>query len=321
MYTYRPSKETNKKVFFDQLNETLDKAVNKYYNIFIAGDLNIDTGDKSKDTNNYLCDFMDTFSLNYLIKVKTCYKSATGTILDIMLTKKMRSFQKTSVVTTGISDCHKMIVTCLKTNFKKLLPKKIVYIDYKNTFLYDLDQNLIYGKFYFQKNSYDLFTETFKNVVDHHAPLKKKFVCGYDVPFMTKHLRKAIMNRSRCKHKYLKFPSRENFLAMKNMRNKCNSLFKKAKTQYFKKCTSKNFSNNKQFWNLVKTFLTNKSSFSTDSITIKDKDIFIDDEKELVEIFNNYYVNIVGKTLGKPVENSFENCDDNFEAVLKIIKK
>ena len=27
------------------------------------------------------------------------------------------------------------------------------------------------------------------------------------------------------------------------------------------------------------------------------------------------------KTSEKPVENSFENCDDNFEAVFKIIKK
>ena len=92
MYAYRPPNETNKKVVFDELNETLDKAVNKYDNIFLAGDLNIDTRDKSKDTNNYLSDFMDTFSLNNLIKVKTCYKSATGTIVDIMLTNKMRSF-------------------------------------------------------------------------------------------------------------------------------------------------------------------------------------------------------------------------------------
>ena len=105
--------------------------MNKYDNIFPAGDLNIDTGDKSKDTNNYLCDFMDTFSLNNLIKVKTCYKSATGTILDIMLTNKMRSFQKTSNVTTGISEYHKLIVTCPKAHFKKLPPKKIVYRDYK----------------------------------------------------------------------------------------------------------------------------------------------------------------------------------------------
>ena len=246
MQAYRPPSETNKKVFFDELDETLDKAVNKYDNIFLAGDLNIDTGDKSKDTNNYLCDFMDTFSLNNLIKVKTCYKSATGTILDIMLTNKMRSFQKTSNVTTGISDYHKLIVTCPKAHFKKLPPKKIVYRDYKN-FNKNFDQNLIQRKFYSQKNSYDLFTETFKSVVDHHAPQKKKFVRGNDAPFMTKPLRETIMNRSRCKHKYLKFPSRENFLAMKSMKNKYNSLCEKAKTQYLKKCTSKNSSNNKQF--------------------------------------------------------------------------
>ena len=75
MYGYRPSNERNKKVFFDELTKTLDKAVNKYDNIYTVVDLNVDTGDKSKDANNYICDFMDTISLNKLIKVKTCYKS------------------------------------------------------------------------------------------------------------------------------------------------------------------------------------------------------------------------------------------------------
>ena len=79
-----------------------------------------------------------------------------------MLINKMKSFHKASTVTTlvtgitGISDCHKMIVTCLKAHFKRLAPKKIVYRDYeknfnKNTLLYDLDQNLIQEKFYSQK--------------------------------------------------------------------------------------------------------------------------------------------------------------------------
>ena len=70
-----------------------------------------------------------------------------------------------------------------------------------------------------------------------------------------------------------------------------------------------------------KPFLTNKISLSTESITIKDKEKFIDDEKELAEVFNNYYINIVEKKSGKPVENSFANYDDNFKAVLKIIEK
>ena len=45
----------------------------------------------------------------------------------------------------------------------------------------------------------------------------------------------------------------------------------------------KNSSNTKQFWNLVKWFLKYKSSSLSDSITMKDKDKFINDEKELVE--------------------------------------
>ena len=116
-----------------------------------------------------------------------------------------------------------------------------------------------------------------------------------------------------------KLPSRENFLTMKSMINECNSLSKKAKRQYFKKCTSKNSWNNKQFWNLNKPFLTNKSSISSHSLTINEKDKFIDDENELSKIFNNYYVNIVKKTSRKPVENSFENCNDKIGKIIKLL--
>ena len=78
---------------------------------------------------------------------------------------------------------------------------------------------------------------------------------------MTKDLRKAIMNRSRSKHKYLKNPSGENFLILKKMKNKCNSLCRKAKKQFFKKSCEKGLNTNKEFWNLVKPFLTNKRTF------------------------------------------------------------
>ena len=136
-----------------------------------------------------------------------------------MLTNRPRCFQKTSTVTTGLGDCHKMVAIFLKAHFKKLTPKKIRYRNYKNfdknAFLYDLYQNMIKGKFYSESNPYNEFTETFRNTANKHAPLKQKFVRGNDAPFMTKNLRKAIMNRSRPKHKYLKYPSRENFIAYK----------------------------------------------------------------------------------------------------------
>ena len=105
------------------------------------------------------------------------------------------------------------------------------------------------------------------------------------------------MNRSRWKHQYLKFFSRENY--EKHEKNVVH--FVKRQKQHFKKFKSKSSSNNKAILELSLTFLTTKSSLSSDSLTVKGKDKFIDDEKELGAIFNNYYIHIVGKTSGKPV--------------------
>ena len=105
------------------------------------------------------------------------------------------------------------------------------------------------------------------------------------------------------------------------MKNKSNSLCRKAKKQFFKKSCEKGLNTNKEFWNLVKPFLTNKGTFSNDFITIKDKDRFVDDEGKLVELFNNHYINIVEKTSGKPPENCFGNYENNADIVNAIIKK
>ena len=87
-------------------------------------------------------------------------------------------------------------------NFKKNSPKKIIFGDYKKfdeqNFLYDLDRKMIKGKIYRVENTYESFSDTFKAIV----PQKKKIVGGNNAPFMTKELRKVIMNMSRLKKKY-----------------------------------------------------------------------------------------------------------------------
>ena len=85
-----------------------------------------------------------------------------------------------STIVTGLSDFYKMIISCLKTTFNKIPPKKIIFRDYKKSdeqnFLYDLDQQMIKGKFYKEKNMYGSFSDTFKAIVNKHGPLKKKIV-------------------------------------------------------------------------------------------------------------------------------------------------
>ena len=55
--------------------------------------------------------------------------------------------------------------------------------------------------------------EIFSNTLEKHAPLKFKIIRSNKVPFMTKKLSNKIMNKSRLRNKYLKWPSIENFSA------------------------------------------------------------------------------------------------------------
>ena len=66
------------------------------------------------------------------------------------------------------------------------------------------------------------------------------------------------MNKSRTKNKYLEWPTRENFQALKKAKNKFNSMNKKLGRQYFEETTKDSDLSNKKFWNTLKLFLTNK---------------------------------------------------------------
>ena len=124
MFAYRRPIESNKLTFFNEVSNTLNKAVNKYDNILVTGDLNIDFSSVKMDTIDYLCDFIDTFSLTNIVDSKTCFKTLNGTLLDRALKNKPKSFCKTCTIETGLSDCHKMIVTFLRASFKRI-PSKL----------------------------------------------------------------------------------------------------------------------------------------------------------------------------------------------------
>ena len=63
IFAYRPPKNYNKVMFFKELNLSLNQSVNKYDNIIVTGDVNIDISDKRKVNNNFLLDLCNTFSL------------------------------------------------------------------------------------------------------------------------------------------------------------------------------------------------------------------------------------------------------------------
>ena len=67
-------------------------------------------------------------------------------------------------------------------------------------------------------------------------------------PFMTKQLRKLIMNKSRCKNAYFKNKTVEHWEKYRKLRNECVKITKKAKSDYFANLNTKSFNDSKKFW-------------------------------------------------------------------------
>ena len=62
LFTHRPP-NFPKTEFFEEISVALNKALNKYNNLLIAGDLNINTLRPTSDSSKHLSDLNDSFNL------------------------------------------------------------------------------------------------------------------------------------------------------------------------------------------------------------------------------------------------------------------
>ena len=142
-----------------------------------------------------------------------------------MLTNKKLSFQNSSTIETGLSDCHKMTITVLKKYFKKKDPITITYRDLKSFDGLKFRDDIRYQLEQIGELKIDDFKYVFISTWNSHAPIKRKVVRGNNAPFMNKTLSKAFMHRARLKNRYHKFPTEKNETIYKKHRNFCVSLF------------------------------------------------------------------------------------------------
>ena len=133
---YRTERKENRgkniKRFINELSDILTKVYSKYDNVILMGDINIDLDDMKCQGFKEFSNFMDIFSLSNLIKEKTCFFKNHDSLIDVFLTNSPRKFKKSFSLELGISDCHKIIGSFLKTTISTLKQKMISYRSLKN---------------------------------------------------------------------------------------------------------------------------------------------------------------------------------------------
>ena len=282
---YRPPC-TQKQYFIDNLSRVVDCYSTKYDNIIILGDFNMEPSD------DHMVSLFNSFNLYNLVKECTCFKGPPK-CYDLILTNRKHNFQNTLAVTTGFSDFHKLTITVLKTEYVKGDPIYISYRDYKNYNSVNFTDELCKN---FKNNvnsyyNYSSFQSILIDVLDKHAPIKKKTLRANHSPFMTKILRKMIMHRSRCKNAYFNNKTVENWEKYRKLRNECVKYTKKAKREYFQNLDCQFLNDNKSFWKTIKPFFTSKGLKSSKVLLVENNEI-ISDNVKVAEIMNDHFINI-----------------------------
>ena len=91
-------------IFFQQIGLALD-VYSAYDKFLLAGDFNV------KEEDDILEEFMEDYHAKNLVKEPTCFKNPDNpSCIDLFITNSYRSFQKTTTLSTGLSDFHKMTV-------------------------------------------------------------------------------------------------------------------------------------------------------------------------------------------------------------------
>ena len=312
---YRPPTQSQENLF-EHLGRALDHYSENYENFMFIGDFNM------TETEEQLKNFLDLYSLKNLVKEPTCYKSHTPKCIDLVLTNRNGTVQKTTTVETGLSDFHKMVVTVLKTTFPKQGPTVINYRNYKkyneNVFKNDLQQEL--QRIDPSDLNYSSFETAFDRVLDKHAPIKKKYVRANDKPFMTRALRKATMLRSRLRNKFNEDRTAENWNNFRKQRNSCIKLFRKEKRNYYNSLDISLITDNKKFWKTVKPFFSDRSP-SQNKIVLTDGERIISNDVEVAETMNEFFVTVTD-SLGIDENFNDENASDGVtDPVQKAVKK
>lgn len=306
---------TSDAVFFEQLGLALDVYSN-YDKYLLAGDFNVE-----EDKDNLLDDFMHEFHSKNLVKEPTCFKNSENpTCIDLFVTNCSGSFQKTTTVSTGLSDFHKMIVTVLKTTFPKVKPKLVSYRNFSKYEAHEFEDNLRANLESNCCKTYDSFENIFLRTLDNHAPIKKKLIRANHKPYVTKKMRKAIMLRSQLQNKVFSDGSYSYRCALRKQKNYCNRLYKRERKKYYSDLNMALINDNRKFWETMKPLFGNKGGIR-ENIVLVNNDEIISEDTEIAQTFNDFFedtVNSLGIVENKLLLHSVEKTEYGIEKAIKM---
>ena len=290
--------------FWDNLQMSIEEALNITPYVVITGDLNVDL---LTENNHRLIDIIELYNLTNQVKEPTRIDVNTGTatLLDPILTSQdcTVSFSEVIDVDRTISD-HQATKACIKIPHEiKSCYKRTVWL-YKhadfnsiNTEIEMFDWVNYFDQFY---NNVDIMCESFTNQVlsifKKYIPNKEITIRPNDKPWFDSELRKEIRKRDRLHKKLRQNRSEHVELDYKRQRNKVSNMKKHAKEQFYlnvdELLEANSAASPKTFWGLVKKLTTNFNYTVIPPLVDPETSKIVIEDNQKCELLNNYFSSI-----------------------------
>ena len=280
------------------MENILTRCTAEGVNFVICGDMNVNM----LQPNNCLSNIFDVYGVKNVIKSATCFKGKVPTMIDLVITNVSKSLKDVKCIECDLSDFHKMV--CFSTKLKVPVKKKrhIMYRSYKrfdeDAYVNDLS-NVPYHVcdiFDDVDDAYWFYETLTKQVIEEHAPLKKKVIKNNQAPYMNGPLRKAINVKNMFRRKFYKCKSSANWEIYRQHRNNVTEQRRSCMKEYVRNTCAKS-NGGKEFWRCIKPLISNKNITKNSDIILTENDNVINKQEDVSNLINDYYVNVT-KTIG-----------------------
>ena len=295
---YRPP--DSKVEIFDKFESELLKLDQEDKESIIMGDTNCNLLSQSFDHKaEHLKFITETYQYIQLIDQPTRITSSTRTLIDHIFTNKPNIIMNHGILHVGISD-HSLIYATHKHNTLKADPKIIESRQFKNfdsdAFIEDIKET----PFHFASlmddpnEMWDVWKSLLLEVINKHAPMRKRKVKSKFSPWITAELRRKMRKLDFLKNQAVKQNSHQAWNDYKKARNEVNASIREARVTYFNDSIKKHSGNLKETWNIINSSLGRKPKMTVINELIDEGKVFVQ-KKDIAEQMNNHFCSLGSK--------------------------
>ena len=299
---------TNFQDFLNEIEIILDVVSRENKTLIMSGDFNVNLLDYDKNVNvrNFVNLFVSHNLFSTIVK-PTRVTGATSTLIDHIWTNIYSNCNSNGIFYDKITYHYPIFSTFSnlknKTHNNVKSFEEIKFRNYNSvkSELLNVDWSLVLNSSICDF-AYDNFITIFSAIFNKNFPLITKAVQkSHNKPYITQEIKELIIERNRLLKKSIKYPLTY-YQQYKQHRNQVTKEIRNSRSKYFRSRLQSCTGDAGGTWKVINDVLKRNKKKNTKGISLIDNDNIFRDDREIANMFNEYFSNI-GNNLSNKIEN------------------